>query len=160
MSLNIWLVDPKTTMTRPANRIFVRENGQTVELSNEEWNLRFPDRPILPNSIYKKTLEETAEVWSGNITYNLGRMARQLTWGKRPSLYDVLWNPVEHHCLVARDIIPFLKEALYRLKFDPEYYKRFNPPNGWGTYEVLVDFVQSYLMACRQFPDATICTGC
>lgn len=41
-------------------------------------------------------------------------------------------------------------------KESPERFKRFNPDNRWGTYEELVNFVQEYLNACRQWPEAEV----
>ena len=47
-------------------------------------------------------------------------------------------------------------QPLNDLKEGPEYFKTFNSPNGWGMYENFVPFVEKYLEACKDFPDALI----
>jgi hypothetical protein len=46
--------------------------------------------------------------------------------------------------------------GLNDLKKRPLHYKNFNAPNGWGTYKHFVPFVEKYLNACKEHPDATI----
>lgn len=38
----------------------------------------------------------------------------------------------------------------------PDYFKQFNPSNGWGSYTVFLPWVKEYLNACREYPEATI----
>jgi hypothetical protein len=38
----------------------------------------------------------------------------------------------------------------------PDGYRKHNPENGWGTYEILVKFVEDYLDACYAYQDAVI----
>jgi hypothetical protein len=33
---------------------------------------------------------------------------------------------------------------------------KFNPGNGWGSYDGLVDFVYNYCNACRETPEAEL----
>jgi len=75
---------------------------------------------------------------------------------KEVGLYNVIWNPKEVGISKARDLIEPLREGLHLLKLYPEKYKKFNPENGWGNYETLVNFVQSYLDACYKYPDTTV----
>jgi len=42
------------------------------------------------------------------------------------------------------------------LKARPEYFEKFNNPNGCGTYEHFVPFVAEYLDALKEHPDAEI----
>ena len=35
-------------------------------------------------------------------------------------------------------------------------YEKFNPKNGWGSYEGLVNFVDNYLNACYEYPSAEV----
>lgn len=90
------------------------------------------------------------EVYSSNITHNLGKMAQEA------GLYDVLWRPEENGLEVAADLIPMLKDGLEKLRSNPDYYRQFNPPNGWGSYETLVRFVEEYLAACVEDPNALV----
>lgn len=99
--------------------------------------------------VYLTAVRPTVVYWR-NITHNLGKMAAEA------GIYEALWRPEEIGITSAEQLIPFLEKGLNKLQVDPEYYKTFNPENGWGSYEILVDFVDSYLEACRKDPDATI----
>ena len=90
------------------------------------------------------------EVFSANITHNLGKMAEEA------GLYEALWRPEEIGVTLAGYLVAQLSAGLSALKADPEKYKRFNPENGWGNYEGLVKFVEEYLDACENSPDATV----
>ena len=37
-----------------------------------------------------------------------------------------------------------------------EYYEQFNSPNGYGLYKHFVPFVEEYLNACKEYPNAKI----
>ena len=90
------------------------------------------------------------EVYERNVTHNLGRMAREA------GLYEVLWRPDENGWTIAAQLIPTLEAGLAKLLLCPDHFRQFNPENGWGSYEGLVDFVRSYLDACREHPAATV----
>jgi hypothetical protein len=90
------------------------------------------------------------EVYWRNITHNLNRMADEA------GIYKHLWRPDEIGVSRAGDLIQPLRDGLAVLESDPERFKQFNPANGWGSYEGLVDFVREYLAACEANPDAEI----
>jgi hypothetical protein len=98
------------------------------------------------------------EVYWGNITHNLGKMAAQVQLSNGDTLYEILWSPdkCEPPYILAEELIMPLTEAYKILVGDPEKYKRYNPENGWGSYEALVKFVLKYRLACEQEPDATV----
>lgn len=147
MSLDVYLdVDTPVSQT-PSNRIFIRENGSTVELSREEWDQRFPGRE--PVTLRDED-ETTTRVYQANITHNLTRMAQDA------GIYEPLWRPDEIEVARAEQLIDPLDEGLKMLRADPERFKKLNPENGWGTYEGLVQFVEDYLEACRRHPQATV----
>jgi hypothetical protein len=101
---------------------------------------------LLPTSVY-----------SQNITHNLGKMATQVFLSNGMTLYDVLWRPDEQeNLLIASDISDLLDEGWNILLSDPEKFKKFNPENGWGSYEGLCDFVYKYRNACRNYPNADL----
>ena len=89
-------------------------------------------------------------VFEGNITHNLAEMAGQA------GLYEALWRPDEHGYKTAESLIHVLDAGLQELKDNKEKYKAYNPKNGWGDYETLVDFVDKYLTACIKDPDAIV----
>lgn len=90
------------------------------------------------------------EVYTSNITHNLGRMAQEA------GIYKHLWHPEELEIKTARELIEPLKTGLDLLKSDPARFEKFNASNGWGMYEHFVPFVQEYLEACEANPDATV----
>ena len=96
------------------------------------------------------------EVYSSNITHNLGKMANQVLLSNGHTLYQVLWRPDEHGWKFARDIDDMLDEGWNILLSNPEKFRAFNPENGWGSYEGLCNFVYNYRNACWDSPDAEI----
>jgi len=89
-------------------------------------------------------------IYWANITHNLGEMANNA------GLYAILWRPEEEGVEFAGELIKPLSKGLDKLKSKPDFFKQFNPANGWGDYEALVKFVSSYLDACRNNPDAIV----
>ena len=145
MSLDVYLELSEADV--PASTgIFIREDGVTKKISREEWDRRFPDRePVVVAVPLGSDI-----VFHRNITHNLGLMA------SHAGLYNFLWHPEDMLIEYARELILPLSVGLEKLTGDPEYYKRFNPSNGWGAYEGLVDFVRDYHDACVEYPDALI----
>lgn len=89
-------------------------------------------------------------VYSANITHNLRIMAEQVGFSK------VIWEPNENGLMKAKDLIVHLENGLATLKRDPDFYKKYDSPNGWGLYENFVPWVETYLDACREHPDALV----
>jgi hypothetical protein len=96
------------------------------------------------------TVTKPTEVFQWNITHNLNTMARQA------GIYEALWRPEEICIYSARQLIVPLSRARDALRDDPEHFRKFNPVNGGGTYEGLVEFVEKYLEACIKNPDAEV----
>jgi len=102
---------------------------------------------------------QPTSVYSRNITHNLAIMASEVDLSYMAgtvTLYTILWRPEELQFTRAREIAELLDEAWNILLSEPEYYKLFDPENGWGSYEGLVDFVYTYRNACRENPDAEL----
>lgn len=100
---------------------------------------------------------QPVSVFSGNITHNVGKMAGEVKLSNGMTLYDVLWRPDEQEGLkFARDISELLDEGWNILLAYPEEYKKFNPENGWGSYDGLCNFVYNYRNACWDTPDAEL----
>lgn len=147
MSLDVHLLSDELVERSRGSGIFVREDGQTKEISEEEWRKRYPDRDPVR---YQPDEDETRVLYSANITHNLSQMA------KPAFIYEALWRPEEKGWTKASDIIKPLEDGLEKLKTFPDSFKKLNPSNGWGNYDNLVEFVEKYLEACKQYPDATI----
>jgi hypothetical protein len=144
MSLDVYL--EYGSRPQAGSGIFVRENGSVRETTAEEWDARFPGQE--PFMVMRQG--ETSCVYSANITHNLNKMAMAA------DIYKHLWAPEEIGITVAAQLIAPLSEGLARLKADPKHFKKFNPSNKWGDYEGLVKFVENYLAACKEDPDATV----
>lgn len=93
---------------------------------------------------------ESICVYTDNITHNLNKMA------EAAGLYNVCWRPDENGYVKAKDILPILEQGFGKLIRDPDNYKQYNPSNGWGSYEGLLQFVASYILACKEHPEAVI----
>lgn len=151
MSLDVYLTLPGANIPVRGSGIFVREGGRTVEISQEEWNERYPDRE--PVVLIPGEDETTDEVFTWNITHNLTKMA------DAAGLYYALWQPNEQFGITkAGQLIPHLEEGLLELVRNPNKYIAYNPENGWGNYEGLVEFVTQYLIACNKWPEADVKT--
>ena len=120
--------------------VSLKEEKETVE---ECW---------CPKCDTKNEHREQRELYSANITHNLGSMAGAV------GVYEAIWRPEEMvpPAKYAKDIIPILSEGLKKLKVYPEIYQKYNAANGWGMYENFVPFVERYLEACVDYPEALI----
>jgi hypothetical protein len=99
---------------------------------------------------------QPTSIFSMNITHNLGKMAGAVVLENGKTLYEVLWRPEEHNYFTASDIASLLHEGMVKLISSPEEYKRYNPENGWGEYDGLVNFVREYYNACLVNPEAEL----
>lgn len=99
--------------------------------------------------VYLELMRPTQVYWA-NITHNLAILAREA------GIYECLWRPEEIDITQAKDLIVPLSLGLLTLKGDPERFKRLDAPNGWGTYEQFVSWVERYLQACIDNPEAMV----
>ena len=150
MSLDVYLRIPRTRTEPTPDRIFIREGGQTKEISRAEWDARFPDRDPVVVKGDEGDDSEFETVYSQNITHNLNHMA------KEAGIYEALWRPEEINITKAADLVPLMRDGLALLNSDPERFEAFNPSNGWGDYGGLCAFVADYLAACERWPDADV----
>ena len=156
MSLDIYIISPEP-IKKKSTGIYARIDGQTRELTKEEAIAHFPD--VNPNSIIEEE-HETNEFWHGNITHNLTEMAEDCLSSNNSdyTLYDLLWRDTQEPFTgdYVNAYIAHLAYCLYVLKNDPEHFKKFNPSNGWGTYEQLCDFVEQFIKALVNMPPGSI----
>ena len=148
MSLDVYLRSREAK--RPGgDRIFIRRDGQTVEITRDEWNELYPDRA--PAVLTIDPDDEWDYIYSANITHNMGRMASECG-----QLYEAMWRPDEQGWTHASDLIEPLRDGLAILQTDHDRLQEFNPENGWGNYDGLVRFVVGYLTACERWPEAEV----
>ena len=163
MGLDIYLIS-KTPVTKKGTGVFVRENGKNKELSVEEALLRYPD------SFVDQVEYETNTVFSINITHNLTEMADEA------GIYEAVWRPYRlvsgfniqegnHYAeaefessvtILSSHISKVIEAGLNDMKRRPDHYKKFDSDNGWGTYSDFVPFLEEYLKALKQYPDAVV----
>ena len=112
---------------------------------------------------------EDEHVYDANITHNLGTMAQEA------GIYYALWRPYmlgvdnpewathqeedeyeENTEVLAGEIIDIVERGLADMKARPDHYRQFDSPNGWGTYDNFVPWVERYLAALKEFPNAII----
>ena len=90
------------------------------------------------------------EVFSANITHNLGKMA------DAAGIYLPLWRPEEVGIYRAGELVEPLREGLAKLRAEPARFAALDSPNGWGTYVHFVPFVEKVYVAALEHPDATV----
>ena len=89
-------------------------------------------------------------LFDANITHNLNKMAEEA------GIYEHLWRPDEIGVTHASQLIAPLTKALELMKSDPARFEKFNSPNGWGSYKGFVPWIEKYLEACKENPDAHV----
>lgn len=94
-------------------------------------------------------MQETP-VYTANITHNLTQMAEAV------GLYGVLWRPEENGITTAEQLIDPLKAGIAALRAEPVRFRALSAPNGWGTYDHFLPFLQRLLLACQEYPDARV----
>jgi hypothetical protein len=90
------------------------------------------------------------EVYWANITHNLNTMA------EAAGIYKHLWRPEEVGITKAQQLIEPLREAIAKMKADPEKFKQYDADNGWGTYKDFLPWLEKYLGACQEHPEADV----
>ena len=110
------------------------------------------------------------EVYSANITHNLGKMAAEA------GIYEALWRPYqlkpgydipeddydaeykyeEANPVKAHEIIAIIEKGLEDMKKRPKRYEKFNSPNGWGMYHNFVPWIERYLKALKEYPESFV----
>ena len=106
------------------------------------------------------------EYCSFNITHNLTTMAKHvlippffrtiINNNKNTSLYKYLWYPEDINLQSSSDLVYPLIQGLRTLHARPNVYRKYNPENGWGSYESFIVFLEKLLLACIKYPKAKI----
>lgn len=96
------------------------------------------------------TKTKQTEVFWANITHNLNNMA------EAAGIYKHLWRPAEIGITHASQLIEPLEDGLAKMKADPNKYREYDSPNGWGKYDDFVPWIERYIEACKQDPDAEV----
>lgn len=141
MSLDLYLVTD-TPVHHKGTGVFIRENGETKELTKEEYKEKFG----------KEAKEEEYtdnNLLHINLTHNLAPMANKCGYkDESTTLYTLLWHPenvLGEDCKVTKEYYYKLVDFYGLLESNPDYYKQFNPKNGWGSYEQLISAVEKLM---------------
>jgi len=90
--------------------------------------------------------------YNDNITHNLTGMAGAA------GIYEALWHPDRLDITSAKQLIPLLEEGLRWLRKFPTEAASYDAENGWGSSLDFIPFVERYVRACRENPEATVST--
>lgn len=120
----------------PEQMYYTRENGSTVSNS-------------VPDCDYE-------ELHVGNITHNLNQMAMHVPVSDTLTLYNVLWRPDESDLKTTDDILEYVTIGVKYLIDHKEELLQYNPDNGWGNYEGLLNFTKRVGSACLFNPRCKI----
>ena len=162
MSLDLYIYS-KTPVLHRGTGVYIRDNGETRELATKQEVLtHFPD--INPDDIEEKTYEDDT-YFHINLTHNLTTMAdkckvdlysRCMTIHEEsPTLYNLLWHPKETMGIgePTMEYVEGLISCYRKLLEDADYFKKYNPENGWGTYEQLLKRTKEYINALTSISD-------
>ena len=100
--------------------------------------------------VWLNRVQETVVYERTGLTHNLVEMAT------RAGVYYCIWRPEELGIQTAGELVPRLQDGLTILKAKPDHFKQFNPENQWGSYDGLIQFIEEYLEACIEYPDAIV----
>lgn len=140
MSLDLYL-STKQKREHVGTGVFIREDGKTKELQTiEEVRAHFPD---MDTSEIEERVYETNYLFDKNITHNLGKMADHVPCNEgKNTLYHLLWRPEEHDfCKVTEQYRLMIAECLAYMLTHRTELEQYNPSNGWGSYDSLLNFV-------------------
>lgn len=120
-----------------------------------------------------------SELFYANITHNLGAMAREA------GVYLVCWSPAEldpglgakiraqcearnfhgaggvyeleaSRVVRASELIEPPRSGVALMRSDPERFVKYDSPNGWGVYRDFLPWLDKYLAACEEHPNAVV----
>lgn len=107
-----------------------------------------------------------SELYSSNITHNLGDMAVKAwiyealrrpyilkEWYIDPNDYQLDSIYEQEQTIFAKDLIPVIAKGLKDMKKRPWHYKKFDAPNWRGTYEHFVPWIEDYLHYLDMYDD-------
>lgn len=161
MSLDLY-IKSKTPVLHRGTGVYIRDKGETRELETKQEVLTyFPD--VNPDDIEEKTYENNT-YFHTNLTHNLTNMADECKVignciskkeGNTVTLYDLLWHPDENLGIKTpnMDYMEDVMKCYRKLLKEDEFFKGFNPSNGWGTYEQLLRRTKEYIKALTSISD-------
>ena len=62
----------------------------------------------------------------------------------------------EFHNKPAGECLPVLRNALDVLRMEPTKFRAMNPPNGWGSYETLIEALEELAQQFASHPKSIV----
>jgi hypothetical protein len=85
---------------------------------------------------------DTHETYERNVTYNVSTMLKRA--GFHPNVVDGM---------TAVQLRPVVSHAVCVMEDNPSYFELFNPENGWGSYENVMEFLVELSLYLKEAPD-------
>jgi len=82
----------------------------------------------------------------GNMTYNVSTMVKEAC-GVTFSWFDGM---------TCKQALPILYFCWRNLRRNPSHFRRFEAPNGWGTYEQFMPYMTRFYVMARLHPKGII----
>lgn len=103
--------------------------------------------------IKSKKKEEDRE-WVANITHNMNKMAQRIFVSKnKETLYDYVWSPEElYKEIYTNEMRNVLTKGICIMISKRKSLLRYEPENGWGSYDSFLKFLIEYKEACEDHP--------
>ena len=86
-------------------------------------------------------------VFDTNMTHNVS-----VFW-RTAGCYDAIYNS---DGMKASEVVPFLKRGYDTMVASPDTYRSMNPKNGWGNYDICIEWLGEIITACDQYPNSII----
>lgn len=103
--------------------------------------------------IKSKKKEEDRE-WVANITHNMNKMAQRIFVSEnKETLYDYVWRPEElYKEIYTNEMKNVLTKGICIMISKRKSLLRYEPENGWGSYDSFLKFLIEYKKACEDHP--------
>lgn len=168
MSLDVYLyeIDNPT----PPELCFWCVTATDAERNSEDWN-HYHEHLVFDQNITHNLGPMASAVDDGNLYTALWEpemfmdtaIAAQVTALEADKKYREA-RDLQHTMprATARIIEPYLYKGLNLLRAQPDYYKTFEPApdphtgKPWGQYVNFLPWIEKYLVACRDWPDAIV----
>lgn len=103
-----------------------------------------------PVNIDHLSFYTNGEIHLGNITHNLNEMASNVPVSDNLTLYDVLWHTEKHFDGDIDKLAEMWDKGLHYVLSHKDELEKFNPSNGWGSYDILVEFLKLIIINSKK----------
>ena len=90
--------------------------------------------------------------------YNMNKMAQKIFVSEnKETLYDYVWRPEElGREIDTKEMVKILTKGIYIMISKRKSLLRYEPENGWGSYDSFLKFLIEYKEACEDNPGCVI----